>query len=149
MLAFALQICLVYGIAGLTKVQGETWRNGTALYYALRAGEFTWPGHSELIFHNGFLLTFLAYATVAFQVSFPFLLFMNARTRTLAVLAGLTFHLGIALFMGLVTFATFLIAVDLSLIGDEEYRWLFGAVDRVRARLRAALERPRRAVPAG
>jgi hypothetical protein len=131
MLSFALQISLVYGVAGLTKVQGETWRNGTALYYALRAGEFTLPGYSELIFHNATLLTLLAYATVGFQVSFPFLLFMGRRARTLAVAAGLMFHLGIAFFMGLVTFATFLIAVDLTLIDDEEYRLVFATIARV------------------
>jgi antimicrobial peptide system SdpB family protein len=151
MLAFALQISLVYGVAGLTKVQGETWRNGTALYYALRAGEFALPGYSEMIFHNSFLLTALAYCTVAFQVSFPFLLFMNRRTRTLMVLAGLTFHLGIAIFMGLITFATFLIAVDLSLIDDDEYEVLFrigrGLGERARAWMATARARalPQRA----
>jgi antimicrobial peptide system SdpB family protein len=136
MLAIAIQISLVYGVAGLTKVQGETWRNGTALYYALRSGEFTLPGYSEIIFHNGVLLTLLAYATVAMQVSFPFMLFLNRRSRTLVVLAGLSFHLGIAVFMGLVTFALFLIAVDLSLIGDDDYRFVFRVGEQVSARLR-------------
>jgi antimicrobial peptide system SdpB family protein len=121
MLAIACQICLVYGVAGLTKVQGETWRNGTALYYALRDSEFTWPGHSELIYHNVTLLTCLSYLTVAFQIAFSFFLFGNRVTRTLIILSGLMFHLCIALYFGLVSFAGFLIAVDLSLIGDAEY----------------------------
>jgi hypothetical protein len=138
MLAFALQISLVYGVAGLTKVQGETWRDGTALYYALRAGEFTLPGWSELIYHRAWLLTLLAYATVGFQVSFPFLLFMGRRTRALAVVCGLGFHVGIAFFMGLVTFATFLIAVDLTLLDDDEYRALRAVA--VRAAIAAATQ---------
>lgn len=141
MLAIALQISLVYGIAGLTKVQGETWRNGTALYYALRAGEFTLPGWSEHIYRSAWLLTLLGYATVAFQVSFPFLLFMGRRTRALAVVCGLAFHVGIAFFMGLVTFATFLVAVDLTLLDDAEYR----ALGEIAARAAAAtISRARR-----
>ncbi len=136
MLAIACQVSLVYGVAGLTKVQGETWRNGTALYFALRGGEFTWPGVSEHIFHNVWLLTLLAYATVFFQVSFPFLLVINRGTRLFAVAAGLSFHVGIALVMGLTTFAGFLVAMDLSLLSDDEYRWLVATARRAVGALR-------------
>jgi antimicrobial peptide system SdpB family protein len=139
MLAFAIQICLVYGIAGLTKVQGEVWRNGTALYYALRASEFTWPGKSEFIFHNAGLVTALSYAAVAFQVSFTFLLFLNRWTRRFAVAAGVCFHVGIAVFMGLVSFAMFMMAVDVALVSDDDYRKISGLgrrwVDRFARRL--------------
>jgi hypothetical protein len=121
LLAAAMQLSLVYGIAGLSKVQGETWQNGTSLYYALRAGEFTWPGMSHLIYENSAVLVFLSYATVAFQVSFPFMLFLGRRTRLLWMLAGLCFHLGIATFMALFTFAMFMMAVDLIFITDAEY----------------------------
>lgn len=124
-LAIAIQICLVYGIAGLTKVQGETWQNGTSLYYALRGGEFRLPGVSEFLYHNSFLLTALAYSTVAFQISFPFFLFLNRNTRRIALAMGIMFHLGIFTVMGLITFATFLMAVDLTLVTDDEYRALW------------------------
>jgi len=130
-LAFALQICLVYGIAGLTKVQGESWRDGTAIYYALRGGEFVWPGVSEHIYQSRWSVLALSYATVAFQVSFPFLVFLNRYTRNLAIACGLLFHLGIGLVMGLITFALFLIAADLALVGDAEYRAIGNLVLRV------------------
>ena len=133
-LACAIQICLVYGVAGLLKVQGESWQNGTALYYALRGGEFTWPGYSEWIFENGALLAFLSYSTVAFQVSFTFLLFLGRRLRVLAVLAGLSFHLGIVTFMSLATFGVFMMAVDLMFVTDAEYAALGRRVAGARAR---------------
>lgn len=120
-LACAIQLSLVYGVAGLYKVQGETWQNGTALYYSLRGGEFVWPGMSELVYEQGWLLTLLAYATVAFQLSFPFLLFLGRRTRLLIVVVGIGFHLGIMAFMSLFTFAAFMLAVDLMFVTDEEY----------------------------
>lgn len=137
-LACALQICLVYGIAGLTKVQGATWQNGTALYYALRGGEFTWAGYSEWIFENGTLLAILAYGTVAFQISFPFMLFLGrARLRLLILAVGLSFHLGIMSFMALVSFGAFMMAVDLMFVTDAEY----AAARRLAGRVAAAFAR--------
>lgn len=122
LLAFALQLCLVYGVAGLYKVQGELWQSGTAMYYVMRVNEFTWPGYSEYIYLNVPLTIALTYLTVAFQVSFPFMLFLNRWTRRLALLAGFSFHLGIGVFMGLVTFSALMISVELALIADNEYR---------------------------
>jgi hypothetical protein len=101
-LAFAIQISLVYGVAGLYKVQSD----------------------SEMVYRNVYLSTGLTYATVLFQVSFPFLLFMNRYTRVLAVCTGLMFHVGIGLFLGLITLSLFMTAADLSLIDDDEYRAL-------------------------
>jgi predicted DCC family thiol-disulfide oxidoreductase YuxK len=121
MLAVALQVCLVYAVAGLYKVQGEMWQSGTALYYIMRVDEFSWPGYSELIYRNGLLVAALSYATVAFQVSFTFLFLLNRRTRLLALASGISFHLGIGIFMGLVTFSALLISVELALISDREY----------------------------
>jgi hypothetical protein len=122
LLSFALQLCLVYGVAGLYKVQGRMWQSGTALYYIMRVDEFTWPGYSEYVYQNVFLVTALSYATVAFQVSFPFLFFLNRYTRRLILLAGLSFHLGIALFMGLITFSAFLISIEFALLSDGDYQ---------------------------
>ena len=56
------------------KVMGAYWQEGTALYYATRVQEFHWPGISEWLGESEFLLVLLSYATVFFQVSFPFLL---------------------------------------------------------------------------
>jgi hypothetical protein len=121
-LAFALQMCLVYGVAGLYKVQGEMWQSGTALYYISRAGEFTWPGLSEHLYHSALLVTAATYATVAFQLGFPFLFFLNRHTRRIALASAFLFHGGIAVAMGLVTFAGFAMSVELAFISDAEYR---------------------------
>jgi hypothetical protein len=135
-LAIALQLCLLYGIAGLSKVQGETWREGTAIYYALRGGQYMWPGFSEMIYENVYVVVLLSYVTVAFQVSFPFLFFMNKVTRRLAIALSLLFHVGIMSFMGLITFSLFMMSVDLALLADDEYlalqRWLRRTSERLR-----------------
>jgi hypothetical protein len=49
---------------------------------------------------------------------------MNRWTRLFGVFVAITFHLGIITFLTLWTFGIFLIALDVSLVGDEEYRML-------------------------
>ena len=139
-LAFALQIALVYGVAGLTKVQGETWRNGTAIYYAM-SGTYRLPGVSEAICRHDWVVNLLSYSAVAFQVSFPWFIFLNRYTRILAVAAGMCFHLGIGIVLGLVTFATLMMAVDLALVSDEEYRAAYSVLLRITTGIEGHLRR--------
>ncbi|MFN4294263.1 MAG: HTTM domain-containing protein [Thermoflexales bacterium] len=120
-LAIAIQLCLIYGTAGLYKVQGEIWQSGVAMYYILRVQEFTLPGVSEQIYLNAPLVVAMSYLTVAFQVGYTFMVALNRYARLLAVVMGIGFHLGIAYLMGLITFSTFMIAAELVLISDREY----------------------------
>ncbi|MEO8181940.1 MAG: HTTM domain-containing protein [Deltaproteobacteria bacterium] len=127
-----------YGVSALAKVQGETWQNGTAVYYALWPEQFRFPGVTELLFRNAAVLALVSHVTVFFQVSFPFLFTLNRRTRHVAVAMAVTFHLGIAAVMGLFTFAGFMIAADVALINDETYltvaRWARGLWKHLTAR---------------
>lgn len=121
------QLCFVYMSTGLYKVMGELWQNGTALYYILRVDEFSLPGVAELIYRNLYLVVFGTYATVLFEVMFVPLLF-NRWTRYCVMAAGVCFHLGIAVVMGLVTFGWSMLSVYPVLLTDHEYRGIIGWV---------------------
>jgi uncharacterized membrane protein YphA (DoxX/SURF4 family) len=120
-LSIALQVSVVYVVAGVTKLHGQTWWNGTALYYALVDGEFYFPGVTDRLTESAVLVALLSYATVAFQVSFPFLLCINRFTRLAAIGIGIVFHLSIVVVLGLTSFGFFMIAAELSLVSDDEY----------------------------
>lgn len=124
LLAMLAQVCVLYGVAGLTKVQGATWQDGTAIYYAFRTAEFAWPGYSDLVYANPFVVTVLSYATVAVQVSFPFCVTLHATARRVVLALAIGFHVGTATFMGLVTFAGFMIAADLLLVPEKDFEQL-------------------------
>jgi predicted DCC family thiol-disulfide oxidoreductase YuxK len=138
LLAIAIQVCLVYAVAGLYKVQGEMWQNGTALYYIMRVDEFTLPGYSELIYRNAFLVLAMTYSSVLFQIAFPFLFFLRRWTRAIALMWAFTFHLGIAVFMGLVTFAGFMIGIESALLSDRFYLGVREKLRRINVRDRVA-----------
>ncbi|MGH2396275.1 MAG: DCC1-like thiol-disulfide oxidoreductase family protein [bacterium] len=114
------QLCLLYSSTGLYKVMGELWQNGTALYYILRVDDYSWPGVAELLYRNPYLVVAGTYGTVLFELLFtPSLL--RPWTRYLAILAGFSFHVGIALFMGLIGFGWSMVSYYPLLVTDREY----------------------------
>ncbi len=131
-LLILVQLSMLYMSTGLYKAMGELWQSGTALYYILRVDEFSWPGMAEIIYRNPYLVVLGTYGTVLFEVTFaPSLL--NRWTRYAIILAGISFHVGIALFMGLITFAWSMLSVYPLLLTDQEYRraatWLRDRLD--------------------
>ncbi|MDR7523202.1 MAG: DCC1-like thiol-disulfide oxidoreductase family protein [Armatimonadota bacterium] len=117
------QLAVLYTSTGLYKAMGELWQNGTALYYILRVDEFSWPAGAAFIYGNPYLVVLGTYGTVLFEVLFaPSLL--NRWTRYAVIAAGVGFHVGIAVFMGLVTFGWSMLSLYPLLLTDSEYRAL-------------------------
>lgn len=121
--ACVIQICIVYFISALYQVHGEMWFNGTALYYILQTDIFSNAGLANLIINNEVLIVAFGYGSILIKLAFPFLLF-NKTTKYFAIFFVVTFHVGIAVFMGLITFAATMIVVELLLLTDKEYRKL-------------------------
>jgi len=98
-----LQVIAVYVVAGLAKVDGELWQNGTAIYYTLSVDDFTLPSVRSFVANYPFFAVMATYVTLFYQLSFPWLIW-NRRIRPWLMLLGTTMHLQIALVMGLFTF---------------------------------------------
>ncbi|MFD8527987.1 HTTM domain-containing protein [Streptosporangium canum] len=135
LLAALLQVSILYMNAGLLKVRGEIWQEGTALYYTLRVEEFQpFPWLSHLIYDNALLVTTGSYAAVFIQLAFP-LLMLNRVTRRLGLVAVTGMHTGIGLLMGLSSFSLIMIATDLLFVRDATYMRFAGFVRVVDDRL--------------
>lgn len=123
MLVIAGQLCVLYGSAGLYKVQGGTWGNGTALHYVLNLDLFQpWPALSHLVDAHAILIAVIGYLTVLVQVAFPFALFSRLKYPVLVILLGM--HAGIAVLMGLPLFSGAMIIADAAFLPDRFYRSL-------------------------
>ncbi|WP_328838028.1 HTTM domain-containing protein [Streptomyces europaeiscabiei] len=110
--AIAVQMCLVYVVSGLYKVQGEAWQDGTALFYIMRVPEFELPGLSSLVYNNDLLVFLGTYGTTLFLVYFPLGILVPA-LRPWTAIASIAFHVSIGVFMGLTAFALTMVACDL------------------------------------
>ncbi|MEU3180719.1 HTTM domain-containing protein [Streptomyces albidoflavus] len=116
-----VQICFLYGAAGLYKVQGGTWGAGTALHYVLNLELFQpWPALSHWADGQAATLAVVGYLTVLLQVAFPFVLFGRLKYPVLAMLLGM--HIGIAVLMGLPLFSGAMIVADAVFLPDRFYR---------------------------
>jgi hypothetical protein len=128
MAVIAVQVCLLYGSAGLYKVQGGLWGDGTAMHYVLHLELFNpWPEVSRLL--DGYQVPIMAvgYLTVLLQVALPFVLFSRLKYPVLTMMLGM--HLSIALLMGLPVFSGAMIVADAVFLPDRFYRSL-GALAR-------------------
>jgi hypothetical protein len=123
MFVIAAQVCILYGSAGLYKVQGGLWANGTALHYVMNLALFQpWPILSRLVDGWPMLVAVVSYLTVLVQVAFPFVLFGRLKYVFVAILLGM--HLGIAVLLGLPLFSGAMIVADAVFLPDRFYRFL-------------------------
>jgi hypothetical protein len=86
------QVAIMYFAAGLWKLANPEWRAGTALHYVLNSNVFQRvPGEVPVEFFP--LTALLTYVTLAWELLFPFMLWMRP-TRWLAIALGILLHLG-------------------------------------------------------
>ncbi|MEU4463075.1 HTTM domain-containing protein [Streptomyces sp. NPDC024017] len=148
MFVIAAQVCLLYGSAGLYKVQGPSWGSGTALHYALNLELFRpWPELSNFVDEHTLAIAVAGYVTVLLQVAFPFVLFGRLKYPVLTLLLGM--HLGIAVLMGLPLFSGAMIIADAVFLPDRFYAFLPRLCRRVLRRTDSSRPAPERAAGSG
>lgn len=116
--ALACQVFMIYVSGALFKAGGEPWRDGTAVYGPLHTMRFgPWPELSDLITTMGWTVAVGAIGSIILQASFPGALLF--RWTRIPVLFGMvSFHIGIAVLMGLPWFSLAMVAIDAIFIRD-------------------------------
>lgn len=142
-----LQVVAVYLVAGLAKIDGELWQNGTALYYTLSVDDFTLPSVRYIVSHYPILSVAGTYSTLAYQVSFPWLVW-NRRVRPYLMAFGTCLHLQIALVMGLFSFGLAVMAAYACFFTDERSALVLDKFSRWRSALAIDVLAIRRLWPA-
>ncbi|HEV2738979.1 MAG TPA: hypothetical protein VGU66_10405 [Candidatus Elarobacter sp.] len=74
-----------------------------------------------VIYDSALLGTALTYGTIVLQAGFPFLI-LHKRLKWVVAPAALSFHLGIAYFMGLTWFSETMMAAETVFFTDTDYR---------------------------
>lgn len=144
----AAQVCFLYGSAGLYKVQGSYWADGTALHYVLHLGLFQpWPALSHVLDQYPLVIAAVGLLTVLTQVAFPFVLFGRLKYPVLALLLGM--HVGIAVLLGLPVFSGAMIIADAVFLPDRFYTSWPRLGRRTARRLGVPLPKPREEAGAG
>jgi len=126
-----IHLCIIYLCAGLAKLQGEMWWDGTAIWHVLMIGDLApvdvrWM--AQLPYWCVDLVSTVGVAaTLAFEISFVFLIW-NRMLRPLLLLAAVALHVGIGVFMGLDAFAAAMLTACLSFVAPESLRWFLDSI---------------------
>lgn len=98
------EMAAVYFSTAWCKVQGETWQQGTSMYYvSLMEDYFGRVGSPSWVFDNPVLVRILTWSALAIEFYLPFGLWFK-KTRWSAIILGVLLHLGIEVTMNLFLF---------------------------------------------
>jgi hypothetical protein len=123
-----VHLCFVYMASGLSKLQGSTWWQGTAVWGTMANYEFSplilqlYTDALRYLAQHRWLwelsMTASSLFTLGFEISFAYLVWLP-RWRGLMIGLAVFLHAGIALFMGLVTFSLMMLTAVLAFVPAE------------------------------
>jgi hypothetical protein len=146
-----VHFAFIYLASGISKLQGVSWWNGTAIWQTISNYEFTperFPGYTALLrwltedrlvwelFHSGGTLF-----TLLLEISFLFLIWYRG-WRVVLVIGAIMLHTGISLTMGLHSFSVLMILMVLSFVNPAWLRSWAAWFTRPRTQVAAALPEP-------
>ncbi len=114
-----VQMALVYWSAAACKLHGAAWIDGTAVYYAVHLTQFqrfTAPFLDQI-----WVSRVLSWGTLAFELSFPFLVWIK-EFRYPLLLAGVLFHTGLDWAMVIPLFQLVMLSGYICFIDAADFR---------------------------
>jgi hypothetical protein len=118
-----LHLCVIYLFGGLAKARGQSWWDGTAVWYSVGNYEYqsidmTWISRFPRIF------TAMSHATMFWEIFYCAIVWPK-RTRPIVLAIAVAVHGGIALFLGMMTFGMMMIVANGVFVEPETVRrWL-------------------------
>jgi hypothetical protein len=131
-----LQLSAVYIATIIDKLPGDTWRDGTAAYYALELDDFARFPVPDAVAHSLVLSNIFTWTTIGLELSLPFLLWTR-RTRRFAIVAGVGLHVGFDYTMRLGFFLPAMVLGYLAFVTPGELEAVAARLERWSGRLRA------------
>lgn len=123
-----IQMALIYFSAAWCKALGDTWRDGTAIYYVFQMGDLFGRGWlPEAIMRSESLIRYSTWAVVIVEAALPVLLFIRP-TRKAAVVLGILLHLTMEYSMHLFLFQWIMIVGLLSFVDPRWPRFRSAAI---------------------
>ena len=120
---FQLQMCVIYLSSAIEKSTVHDWTSGNALYYVARIddmfGKLPLPA---FVFETVWLVKLLTWGVLALEWLLPIALLVP-RTRKLAVVVGIVFHLAIESTMNLFLFHWIMILGLISFLEWNDLVW--------------------------
>lgn len=137
-----VHMCVIYFFAGISKLQGEAWWNGEAMWRAFANYEYQSADMTWLAWHP-WILELMTHTSVLWEISFAALIW-QPRLRPIVLVFAVALHVGIGACLGMWTFGLIMLVGCASFLPTEAIGRLVEAFVPARQRVQTAGE----AVPA-
>jgi hypothetical protein len=128
-----IHVCIIYLMAGLSKLLGQAWWSGGAIWMTIANYEFA-PMQFEAYMWflrqlGSYQLLYDAFNTggglftLAFEIGYAFLIW-RPRLRWVFLAGAILLHGGIGLLMGLKTFSLMMLVMNMAFLRKEEADWI-------------------------
>lgn len=118
-----VHMCVLYFFAGISKLQGETWWDGSALWGAISNLEYQTIDLTWMVNHPR-LINLLTHVTIVWEILYCATIW-NRYTRPVTLLLAVPVHLGIAFSFGMITFGTIMLVANGAFVSPMLVRSLF------------------------
>jgi hypothetical protein len=125
-----VHMCVIYFFAGISKLQGEAWWNGVAMWLAFANYEYQSMDMTWLAWHP-WLVDLATHVTIFWEITFSALIW-RPRLKPLVLLGAVVLHVGIGACLGMWTFGLIMLVGCASFLPPEGVRRLVDAVFRRR-----------------
>lgn len=116
------QLCVLYLFAGLSKLQGQAWWDGTAFWGAVANLEYQSLDMLWLVNYPS-LVNVLTHVTIVFEISYIVLIW-GRLSRPLVLALAIPLHMGIGICLGMMTFGTVMLIANVAFISPSLVRML-------------------------
>ncbi|HWA73371.1 MAG TPA: HTTM domain-containing protein [Polyangiaceae bacterium] len=121
--AFALVLSCVYLDAGAGKLQSEMWQHGLGSWLPAVQPNLVWHRFSILEQFGSLPLKLLSHGVIAFELSFPVLIYSGRIGRWVALASGVLMHSVIALLYPLPSFSAYMLCLYIPLFPLARFRF--------------------------
>jgi len=117
------EITAIYASNALSKFQGDTWRDGTALYYVSKMTDMFGRGWLPAgLFEIEWFVRFATWSVLVCEMVLPIALWIGP-TRRLAICLGVALHLAIEYSMNLFLFEWIMLVGLMAFLSPDDLRW--------------------------
>jgi hypothetical protein len=135
-----VHLCVIYIFACQSKLQGESWWNGQAIWQAVSNLEYQSTDLTWLAWYP-WLVNILTHGTVLWEMTF-WALVWRPLCRPIVLLIGVAIHLGIGAFMGMWTFGLSMIFLYVAFVPATTIHAVLRTVSGLFMRRSRPLEQP-------
>ncbi|MBI1310975.1 hypothetical protein GC176_06670 [bacterium] len=112
-----LHLCLLYFVAGISKLKGATWWSGVAFWGAIGNQEYQTVNLTSLV-HWPVIINLLTHVTLAWELSYVFVVW-NRWLRPFVLAMAVAVHAGIGLCFGMMTFGMIMITANVAFVSPQ------------------------------